>query len=425
MFDYESLKLIWWLFVGVLLLGFAIMDGHDMGVGTLLPFVGKNDVERRVLINTVGPHWDGNQVWFITAGGAIFAAWPLVYATAFSGFYWAMLAVLWALFFRPVGFDYRSKIDNPTWRKTWDWGLFVGGAVPPLIFGVAFGNLLQGVPFHFDDLMVSTYTGSFWALLNPFALLAGVVSSAMITAQGATYLMIRTENDIYERSRKAALIFAGLALATFALAGLWVGVLEGLRHHQRGRRRRPAQPARQDRGGGGRRLAEELQPVSVGHGDSRAGLRRRPAGAAGGMDAPRPHRLRVLLGHGAGHHRHRGRVHVPLRDALFHRSQFQPHRMGQRVQPSHPVADVLGHGDFPAAHHLVHLVGIQGDVGQGDHGLHSGQRQIRLLKERSMWYFAWILGVTMAALLAVVNAMMCEAKECAAMRKDIEPGNRS
>jgi cytochrome d ubiquinol oxidase subunit II len=227
MFDYESLKLIWWLFVGVLLLGFAIMDGHDMGVGTLLPFVGKNDVERRVLINTVGPHWDGNQVWFITAGGAIFAAWPLVYATAFSGFYWAMLAVLWALFFRPVGFDYRSKIEHPTWRKTWDWGLFVGGAVPPLIFGVAFGNLLQGVPFHFNDVLVSTYTGSFWQLLNPFALLAGIVSSAMITAQGATYLMIRTENDIYERSRKAALIFAGLTLATFAVAGLWVGSLKG------------------------------------------------------------------------------------------------------------------------------------------------------------------------------------------------------
>jgi cytochrome d ubiquinol oxidase subunit II len=227
MFDYEILKLIWWAFVGVLLLGFAIMDGHDMGVGTLLPFVGKNDVERRVLINTVGPHWDGNQVWFITAGGAIFAAWPLVYATAFSGFYWAMLAVLWALFFRPVGFDYRSKIANSTWRTTWDWGLFVGGAIPPLIFGVAFGNLLQGVPFHFDEVLVSTYTGSFWALLNPFALLAGVLSSAMITAHGATYLMIRTEGDLFERSRKAALIFASLTLMTFALAGFWVGSLKG------------------------------------------------------------------------------------------------------------------------------------------------------------------------------------------------------
>lgn len=222
MFDYETLKVIWWLFVGILLLGFAIMDGHDMGVGTLLPFMGKTDDERRVIINTVGAHWEGNQVWFITAGGAIFAAWPLVYATAFSGFYWAMMAVLWALFFRPVGFDYRSKIANPTWRSSWDWGLFVGGAVPPLIFGVAFGNLLQGVPFHFDDELRSTYTGTFWQLLNPFALLAGVVSTAMITAHGANYLMIRTEGDIYRRSRIAAIVLGVLSLAAFAAAGVWV-----------------------------------------------------------------------------------------------------------------------------------------------------------------------------------------------------------
>lgn len=220
--DYETLKLAWWLLVGVLLIGFAIMDGHDMGMGVLLLFVGRNDLERRAMINTVGPHWEGNQVWFITAGGAIFAAWPLVYATAFSGFYWAMMAVLWALFFRPVGFTYRSKIEHPVWRGTWDWGLFIGGAVPPFIFGVAFGNLLQGVPFHFDDTMVSTYTGSFWQLLNPFALLAGVVSLAMITTQGANYLMLRTEGDIYRRVRTASLVFAALTMVTFALAGVWV-----------------------------------------------------------------------------------------------------------------------------------------------------------------------------------------------------------
>ncbi len=222
MLDYPSLKIIWWLLVGVLLVGFAILDGHDMGVGTLLPFVGKNDVERRVVINTVGPHWDGNQVWFITGGGAIFAAWPLVYATAFSGFYWAMLAVLWALFFRPVGFDYRSKIDNPTWRKTWDWGLFIGGAVPPLIFGVAFGNLFLGVPFQFADNLMSTYTGTFWALLNPFALLCGVVSAAMITFHGAIYLMHRTDGAVYARSRTAMMLFGGLLLLTFSVAGLWL-----------------------------------------------------------------------------------------------------------------------------------------------------------------------------------------------------------
>jgi len=222
MLDYTTLKLVWWLLVGVLLVGFAIMDGHDMGVGTLLPFVGKNDTERRVVINTVGPHWDGNQVWFITGGGALFAAWPLVYATAFSGFYWAMLAVLWALFFRPVGFDYRSKIDNPAWRKTWDWGLFIGGAVPPLIFGVAFGNLFQGVPFSFDDHLVSTYSGSFWALLNPFALLCGIVSTAMITFHGAIYLAHRTQGEIQWRALRAAGFFGGLLLLAFAAAGAWL-----------------------------------------------------------------------------------------------------------------------------------------------------------------------------------------------------------
>lgn len=222
MFDYATLKVIWWLLVGVLLVGFAIMDGHDTGVGALLPFVGKTDDERRVVINTVGPHWDGNQVWFITGGGAIFAAWPLVYATAFSGFYWAMLAVLWALFFRPVGFDYRSKIDNPVWRKTWDWGLFIGGAVPPLIFGVAFGNLLQGVPFHFDNNLASYYTGTFWALLNPFALLCGLVSTAMITFHGAVYLSLRTEGQIGARSRNAAYIFGALLIVLFSAAGIWL-----------------------------------------------------------------------------------------------------------------------------------------------------------------------------------------------------------
>lgn len=227
MFDYATLKIIWWLLVGVLLLGFAIMDGHDMGVGTLLPFVGKNDEERRVIINTVGPHWDGNQVWFITAGGAVFAAWPLVYATAFSGFYFAMLAVLWALFFRPVGFDYRSKVNDPRWRNTWDWGIFVGSAVPALVFGVAFGNVIQGVPFHFDDTMMSFYTGSFWELFNPFALIAGVVSLTMIIAHGANYLALRTEGDIQLRARKAS-VWASLAMmAGFAAAGYMVLHMKG------------------------------------------------------------------------------------------------------------------------------------------------------------------------------------------------------
>jgi len=222
MLDYATLKVIWWLLIGLLLVGFAVMDGHDMGVGTLLPFVGRSDLERRVLINTIGPHWEGNQVWFISGGGTIFAAWPLVYATAFSGFYWAMLAVLWALFFRPVGFDYRSKLADPRWRATWDWGLFIGGAVPPLIFGVAFGNLLQGVPFGFDSRMVSTYTGTFWQLLNPFALACGVVASTMITMHGAVYLAHRTEGDLQRRAAAAARIFGPLVLVGFSAAGIWL-----------------------------------------------------------------------------------------------------------------------------------------------------------------------------------------------------------
>ncbi len=220
--DYETLKLIWWVLVGVLLIGFAVTDGFDMGVGALLPFLGKNDEERRVIINTVGPHWDGNQVWFITAGGAIFAAWPAVYAAAFSGFYIAMLLVLFALFFRPVGFDYRSKVADPRWRSTWDWGLFVGGAVPALLFGVAFGNVILGVPFQFDEFLRSTYTGSFFGLLRPFALLSGVVSLSMLVMHGAVWLQLRAADPVESRARRAVQIAGSVLIVAFALAGAWI-----------------------------------------------------------------------------------------------------------------------------------------------------------------------------------------------------------
>jgi cytochrome d ubiquinol oxidase subunit II len=221
LFDYLTLKIIWWLFVGVLLIGFALLDGFDMGIGIMLPFVAKNDTQRRVLLNSIGPVWEGNQVWFITAGAALFAAWPLAYAAAFSGLYWALLLVLFALFFRPVGFEYRSKVEDPRWRNAWDWGLFVGGFVPALIFGVAFGNLLQGLPFHYDEFVRSTYTGSFWALLNPFALLAGIVSLAMLVMHGAVFLQLRTEGDINARAKKAVRWFGILFMAAFAVAGIW------------------------------------------------------------------------------------------------------------------------------------------------------------------------------------------------------------
>ncbi|KXO13487.1 Cytochrome d ubiquinol oxidase subunit II [Moritella sp. JT01] len=222
MFDYESLKLIWWLIIGILLIGFAITDGMDMGVGGLLPFVAKDDTERRVVINTIAAHWDGNQVWFITAGASLFAAWPMVYATAFSGFYFAMMLTLFCLFLRPLGFDYRSKIDSPKWRYNWDKALFVGSMVPILVFGIAFGNLLQGVPFSFDEFMRVTYTGSFFALFNPFALLSGVVSVSMVLMHGGTWLSMRTDEHVAARSAKAAQIFAAVLVVSFSLAGLMI-----------------------------------------------------------------------------------------------------------------------------------------------------------------------------------------------------------
>ena len=227
MFDYEMLRLVWWVLVGVLLIGFAITDGFDMGVGALLPFVGKKDVERRVMLNTMGPHWEGNQVWLVTAGGALFAAWPMVYAAAFSGFYIAMILTLMALFFRPVGFKYRSLQEGAQWRTSWDWALFAGSAIPPVIFGVAFGNLLQGVPFSFNQFMMLTYHGNFFGLLNPFGLLAGLVSLFMIITQGATWLMMKTEGEVLARSRTAAMIFSLLTLVLFALAGVWVSGMDG------------------------------------------------------------------------------------------------------------------------------------------------------------------------------------------------------
>ncbi|RUM54733.1 MAG: cytochrome d ubiquinol oxidase subunit II [Marinomonas sp.] len=220
--DYEMLKVIWWVLVGVLLIGFAITDGFDMGVGSLLNVISKDDSERRIMINSIAPHWDGNQVWFITAGGALFAAWPVVYATSFSGFYMAMILTLAALFFRPIGFDYRSKLEGTKWRKNWDLGIGFGSAVPPIIFGVAFGNLLQGVPFQFDEYLRVTYTGSFFALLNPFAILCGLVSLLMLVTQGGGWLLLKTEGNLFAKVRKATMVSGVLTAVLFALAGVWL-----------------------------------------------------------------------------------------------------------------------------------------------------------------------------------------------------------
>ena len=224
--SFELLRVIWWGLLGVLLIGFALTDGFDMGTGALLPFVAKTDTERRVVINTVGPVWEGNQVWFILGGGAIFAAWPPLYAVSFSGFYMAMFIVLCAFIVRPVAFKYRSKRPSPTWRSTWDWALFAGGAVPALIFGVAVGNVLQGVPFHLTPELLSIYEGGafgkFFGLLNPFALLTGVVSVAMLVMHGSAWLGLKSEGEIVVRARKYGSIAAIVAGLGYALAGVWL-----------------------------------------------------------------------------------------------------------------------------------------------------------------------------------------------------------
>ena len=222
MLDYEILRILWWALLGILLIGFAVTDGFDLGTAILLPFVGRTDTERRIAINTVGPVWEGNQVWLILGGGAIFAAWPALYAVAFSGFYFAMFLVLLALILRPVGFKYRSKVDSDRWRTVWDVALFIGGLVPSLIFGVAFGNLFLGAPFRFDDTLRMTYEGNLFGLLTPFALLSGLVSVAMLVMHGGAWLAAKAGEPVAARAARAGSYAAIAMLVLFTLAGLWV-----------------------------------------------------------------------------------------------------------------------------------------------------------------------------------------------------------
>lgn len=228
--DFDILRVIWWALLGVLLIGFAVTDGFDLGIGAMLPFVARTDVERRVAINTIGPIWEGNQVWFILGGGAIFAAWPPLYAVSFSGFYIAMFLILAALILRPVGFKYRSKRADKRWRTTWDWALFVGGVVPALVFGVAVGNVLQGVPFRLTEDLMTVYEGGFFGLLNPFALLAGLVSLSMLIMHGGAWLSLKTTGPVQDRARAYGSKAALATIALFALAGLWLAFgIEGYR----------------------------------------------------------------------------------------------------------------------------------------------------------------------------------------------------
>ncbi|WP_323923292.1 cytochrome d ubiquinol oxidase subunit II [Aeromonas caviae] len=225
--DYETLKVIWWGLVLFLLVGFVVMDGFDLGVGMLLPVVGKTDDERRVLLNSVGPVWEGNQVWLIAGAGTLFAAWPLVYAAAFSALYVPFMFLLFGLFLRPVGFDYRSKLPDPVWRRWRDRALVVGGLLPTLVFGATLGLVLQGLPFRFDAALRIHY-GAF-AFHWPLLLTAMGTALALLLLHGASFLQCKTQGAIAARSARLALWLGPLASALFALGGVWLGEMAGYR----------------------------------------------------------------------------------------------------------------------------------------------------------------------------------------------------
>jgi cytochrome d ubiquinol oxidase subunit II len=322
--DYETLKIIWWGLVGILLVGFAATDGYDLGTATLLPFVAKTDRERRLVINAIAPTWEGHQVWFITAGGAWFAAWPFVYAISFSGFYLAMFVVLAALILRPVGFKYRSKLESTRWRSSWDWALFVGGAVPALIFGVALGNVLQGVPFSIDSTLRASYEGGLLGLLNPFALVAGLVSVAMLVMHGATYLGTKIEHGtVLDRATTIGRWAAIAMIVLYAVAGVWLALgIAGFRIEGAIDVGGPANPLRKD--------------VSIAVGAWMDNYSRYPW--------------------------------MVLHPAKHENARRQPDSMGLLLQPPHPVHHA-GRGHRLSANRAsLHLVGDQGPVGPGHNG---------------------------------------------------------
>ena len=207
-----TLQIIWFLLIGVLLVGYAILDGFDLGVGMLHLFIAKKDSERRVLLNSIGPVWDGNEVWLLTGGGAIFAAFPKVYAAVFSGFYLALMLLLTALVLRAVSLEFRSKHESSRWRAAWDFAFAFGSFLPALLFGVAVGNVMRGVPLGTDG----EFAGSFFGLLNPFAVVIGLLSTAMFLMQGASWLTLKTENALRARAVTAA------KYSWMAFAALWV-----------------------------------------------------------------------------------------------------------------------------------------------------------------------------------------------------------
>lgn len=223
MFDYATLRVIWWILLGTLFIGFAIMDGFDFGVAGLLKVLGRDNEERSVLIGSIEATWEGNQVWFVLAGGATFAAWPMLYAVSFSGMYLAIFLVLLAFILRPVAFNFRTKVHDSRWVSLWDWVLVASGVVVMLISGVAFGNLFLGLPFRFDDDLRMTWQGGLFDLLHPFALLCGLVSLSMLLAHGACWAALKSDHLIAARAAKMARWLTLIYATLFVLAGIWLG----------------------------------------------------------------------------------------------------------------------------------------------------------------------------------------------------------
>ncbi len=218
------LTTVWFILIAVLWTGYFVLEGFDFGVGILLPFLGRSDTDRRTMVNAIGPVWDGNEVWLITAGGATFAAFPLWYASLFSGFYLALLLILVALIVRGVSFEFRGKVNSDRWRRVWDQAIFWGSALPALLWGVAFGNIVRGVPLN----AAHVYTGNLFTLLNPYGLLAGLATLTLFTLHGAIFLSLKTTGDLRQRARTAALRTAAAAVPLAAAFLIASQVLRGL-----------------------------------------------------------------------------------------------------------------------------------------------------------------------------------------------------
>jgi len=352
LFDYATLRVIWWLIIGVLLMGFAITDGFDLGLGASFTYLGRTDAERRALLSSVEPVWEGNQVWFVLGGGAAFAAWPLLYATSFSGLYLAMFLLLVSLILRPVGFAFRGKLTDVRWRAAWDVALTLGGGVPALLFGVAFANLFLGVPFHFDGMQRPVVTGGFFSLLHPFALLGGIISLSMLVLHGNAYAAMKVGEPMAARARAVGRGASAIFLVAFLAAGAWVSsTLAGYQVTSVMDHAGPSNPMR--------------KTVAIVAGAWLNNFHAWPCPRGGGRacaaaPAARQCRLRGQRV-GSGGHDFDGWLRViPVLDALFHLSESKPDGVGCLQQREDTVDHARRGERVPADHTGLHQLGVQG-----------------------------------------------------------------